>query len=391
MKKKYLADLHIHVGISEAGRWIKIPSSRQLTLRNILYTALYEKGLNIVGIIDVLSPLVQADFERLLEEGVLQEISGGGYLYADRLTVLIGGEVETKEAGGGSAHSLLFLPTLADLAELSKELSMYIKNIAMSSQNAHMDLKSLYALALRYQAKIVPAHVFTPFKSIYGNCSSRMKYIFSGDLPNVCAIELGLSADSFMADRVAELHDFSYLANSDAHSLQNIAREFTEFTIAGQPSHEKVFAAMAGTGQGISALYGLNPELGKYHVTRCAKCGRRAEYLSARCVFCKGRVVSGVSERIEEIADLPSEFVRKGRAPYNYHLPLSVLPGIGTKTLEKIRLENLTELFVLYKSSKEDLVACLGEKVAGIILRSRQGEVSLQAGGAGRYGSVLLD
>ena len=37
---RYFADFHIHVGISEAGQWVKIPTSRNLTVRTILDTAL---------------------------------------------------------------------------------------------------------------------------------------------------------------------------------------------------------------------------------------------------------------------------------------------------------------------------------------------------------------
>ena len=37
---RYFADFHIHVGISESGKWVKIPTSRQLTVRTILDTAL---------------------------------------------------------------------------------------------------------------------------------------------------------------------------------------------------------------------------------------------------------------------------------------------------------------------------------------------------------------
>ena len=74
---RYFADFHIHVGISESGKWVKIPTSRQLTVRTILDTALQRKGLQIVAIVDAMSPWVQQDIGRLLEEGSLVAQAGG--------------------------------------------------------------------------------------------------------------------------------------------------------------------------------------------------------------------------------------------------------------------------------------------------------------------------
>ncbi len=389
--RRCLADLHIHVGVSESGRWIKIPSTRRLTVHNIMETACRHKGLDAIGIIDALSPLVQEDLRNMLSAGLLREQAGGGYIYRDKLAVVLGGEVETGEISGGAAHSLLFLPTLDALQELSRELSVYIKNINMSSQNAHMGVQELYDLAIRHKCKVIPAHVFTPFKSIYGNCARRLEDLFAGGLPPISAVELGLSADSYMADRISELHSFSYLANSDAHSLENIGREFTDLEICGEPSFESIFAAIAGKKGCVKALYGLNPALGKYHLTRCADCAQPAGYNEKKCGHCGGRVVRGVSERIDEIADRPLVAGKALKAPYIYHLPLSFLPGIGRKALEKIYTANYNELEILYKIDLSKINALLGEKAANSIGRARRGDMELVAGGAGHYGRVLVD
>ena len=53
-------DLHIHVGKAQ-GRWVKIPTSKNLTSENILEEAAQRKGLQLIGIVDVLSPWVDAD------------------------------------------------------------------------------------------------------------------------------------------------------------------------------------------------------------------------------------------------------------------------------------------------------------------------------------------
>ena len=391
MTGNYYADLHIHIGANEEGRWVKIPSTKRLTLRNILHEASGRKGLDIIGIADGLSPLVQKDIDRLIAAGELAELPGGGYSWRGRLTVLLGGEVETREKTGGLAHSLLFLPALAQMREMSGELSLHIKNINMSSQNAHMDMRSLYALALRHGAKIVPAHIFTPFKSIYGNCARRMAELFGGELPAVAPVELGLSADSYMADRIEELRNFPYLANSDAHSLPNIGREFTELTIAGRVNFTNIFAAIEGKKGGVARLYGLNPALGKYYLTRCASCGEQADYRQDKCPLCGGRVVRGGSQRIDEIADFRErEFVRQ-KSQYIYHFPLPKLPGIGAKALQRVYCGNLTEIEIMYKSDAGQVKELLGERLSAVIENAVSQKFAVSGGGAGRYGYVIIE
>jgi uncharacterized protein (TIGR00375 family) len=391
MTGNYYADFHIHVGVNEEGRWIKIPSSRQLTVGNILREASLHKGLDIIGIADSLSPLAQKDIARLIGRGELAELPGGGYNWQERLTVVLGAEVETKEKNGGLAHSLLFLPTLPAMRELSGELSLYIKNINISSQNAHMDISSLYKIAGKHAAKIIPAHIFTPFKSIYGNCARRLSELFGRETPEIAAMELGLSADSRMADRIEELRRFSYLANSDAHSLANIGREFNELTILGAVNFDSIFAAVEGKKGEVSMLYGLNPALGKYHLTRCAGCGAAADGREDKCPLCGGRVVRGVWQRLEEIADCPKDGFIRQKPGYRYHFPLASLPGIGAKTLQKLYCVNLTEIDIMYKCDVRQVKELLGERISATIENAVAQKLSVYGGGAGRYGYVIIE
>ena len=119
---QYFADFHIHVGISESGHWVKIPTSRRLTVRTILDTALRRKGIEIVGIVDALSPWVQEDIQRLVDEGGLVLQSGGGYLYHNGVSLILGAEIETCEEGGGMCHSLSYLPDLDSMRDFSREM-----------------------------------------------------------------------------------------------------------------------------------------------------------------------------------------------------------------------------------------------------------------------------
>ncbi len=59
-----------------------------------------------------------------------------------------------------------------------------------------------------------PAHAFTPWTNIYKEFDSLMDCY--GEIPDF--VELGLSADAGMADRIEELQETPFLTNSDAHS-----------------------------------------------------------------------------------------------------------------------------------------------------------------------------
>lgn len=393
---RYFADLHIHVGISESGRWVKIPTSRRLTVRNILETALRQTGLQLVGIVDALSPWVQEDIRRLLEEGKLSPLGGGGYRYENGVTLLLGAEIETCEPGGGMCHSLAYLPDLDSMERFSAEMSGHIRNIGLSSQNAHMPLARLVEIVRSHEALFIPAHVFTPHKSLYGACARRMADLLaSAGLSAVSAIELGLSADTDMADRIRELWDYPFLTNSDAHSPDKIGREYNLLEMES-PSHEEFSLALRRSGgRGILANYGMDPRLGKYHRNCCEKCGRifDGEAVTAlSCPECGGtRIVRGVAERIEALADEPAGKHPANRPPYHYHVPLRMAPGLGGKTVEKLLSAFGTEMQLLHEAAVEDIQRVAGRRAAETVAAIRCGAASVQSGGGGSYGRIVLD
>ena len=391
---RYFADFHIHVGISEAGRWVKIPTSRQLTVRNILETAWRDKGLQIVGIVDALSPWVQTDLAGLIAEGSLEPQSGGGLLYKKSLTLLLGAEIETYEEGGGLCHSLLYLPDLAAMQQLTDEMSRHIRNIGLSSQNAHMSLRKLAEIVRRHQALWVPAHVFTPHKSFYGSCASRLTEILSDrDIESITAIELGLSADSAMADRIHELWQFEFLSNSDAHSPEKIAREYNELQLPAANYAECALAFRRQSGRRILANYGLDPRLGKYHQSCCERCATifAAETKPLQCPACGShRLTRGVSDRIAEIADADSELHPESRPTYHYQVPLHRVPGLGARTLAKLIGELGTEMELIHTTPLSEIERVGGTRLARAIGSIRAGEAGMISGGGGTYGKISL-
>ena len=66
MYKDIYADLHIHIGAGNNGKAVKITASRKLNFSNILKESRYNKGLDMIGIIDSDSPHVIRAIEKML-------------------------------------------------------------------------------------------------------------------------------------------------------------------------------------------------------------------------------------------------------------------------------------------------------------------------------------
>ncbi|HOQ01893.1 MAG TPA: hypothetical protein PK604_13985 [Acetivibrio clariflavus] len=72
--REYFVDLHVHIGRSSSGNVVKRATSGNLTFENIAYDAFYRKGINIIGVVDAISPYVLEDIEELVDRGELREI-----------------------------------------------------------------------------------------------------------------------------------------------------------------------------------------------------------------------------------------------------------------------------------------------------------------------------
>ena len=395
--EEVFADLHVHIGRSENGKPIKITAARSLNFANIAKECADRKGINIVGIIDCASPYVIEDIENFLKTGEAYEIEDGGIIYKDKVCILLGSEVETSEVGRngkcGAAHNVCFFPHLSDIKGFSKEMSRHIHNITLSTQRSDVSGYELIDVVEKYNGILIPAHCFTPFKSYYGNCVDRMKDIFKEKFDKIFSIELGLSADTYLADMITELEDKTFVTNSDAHSLPKIAREYNKMLVNDISFKEVVKALKGEDGRKVLCNYGLDPKLGKYHRTFCDSCNQVIETKEpvAVCPFCgSDKVTFGVFDRIEFIKDKEKSKSPANRPPYVYQVPLTFIPGVGNKTIDRLLDSFGTEMTILHKLSKDDIEAVVGEKVANEIIASREGKMKIHAGGGGVYGKVTV-
>lgn len=204
MLKDYYVDLHIHIGRTHRGRAVKITGARSLTLRNVLKTASERKGLDMVGIIDCHSPEVIEELELLIDKEEMVELEEGGLKFGQTVLIL-GSEIEIYDQYcQGPIHVLVYMPTLDAMKELSVWMSNYMKNIHLSSQRIYCEGITLQEKTKELGGLFIPAHVFTPFKSLYGKgVEFSLTEVFNPNL--IDGIELGLSSDTTMAREIIEL------------------------------------------------------------------------------------------------------------------------------------------------------------------------------------------
>ncbi|MBT2693328.1 endonuclease Q family protein [Bacillus sp. ISL-55] len=384
--QEYFVDLHIHIGRTKSGRAVKITGAKSLTFSNIIRHARDYKGLNMIGVIDSHSPEVLEEMEDLLTAGELVEHPEGGLNYGG-MSVILGSELEINdESTRGPIHVLCYLPSLQRMRIFSSWLENHLKNIHLSSQRVYVSGRVLQKKVKELGGIFIPAHVFTPFKSLYGKgVKDSLSEVFDADL--IDGIELGLSSDTNMADQLAELHRFPFVTNSDAHSLAKIAREYQKIEMAEPSFRELGLALKQIEGRGIKANYGLDPQLGKYHRTVCAECMAYNPAYDQACSECGSfKKVKGVADRIQELKS--SEGNLEERPPYIHQVPLEFIPGLGPKMLEKLMDHFGTEMAVLHSVPLDSLKQVIPEKTALTIDRARTGQLSFYAGGGGKYGKI---
>lgn len=384
----YFCDMHIHIGGTNSGKPVKITASRQMTLTRILEEASERKGMDVIGIIDAHAPEVQEELIGLLEKGTAEEHRDGGVQYKQTLLIL-GCEVEIKEPGRGEAHFLCYLPSVGDMRLFTDWLSRRCKNVHLSSQRIGATLRELQERVAEGGGVLVPAHIFTPHKGLYGSCTDSLAEVADPSL--IPAVELGLSANTDMADRLTELHDKTFLTNSDAHSLAKIGREYQAIAMGERSFREWKRALRREAGRGVAVNYGLHPQLGKYHQTACQSCQSTLPADAVgRCPQCGfKRVVRGVFDRIEQLADCPPGVHPPFRPPYVEQVPLEFIPGVGPRLRDRLYRAFGTEMNILHRVGREELAGVVGERIADLIVQAREGRLNVKAGGAGTYGRIV--
>ena len=381
----FIVDFHVHIGFAD-GKPVKISAGKTMTLEAVLEGAI-QKGIDLVGIIDGVTAPVRAVWEELLARGDLVYLRGGGYRYRDAVTIVPGAEIELRGPRGGAAHFGLFVGSLDAASSLYAELSRYQTNPDLSSQRLNADFEMVADWLDERSGIVIVNHAFTPHKGLYGSCVTHADEMI--DLSRAAALELGLSADTEMADCVSELAATTFVTNSDAHSTPKLAREYHVATMTF-PDFENYKRVLRRDGLfQITENVGLWPTLGKYHRSFCLTCGAVATIDQSVCSSCGNKKFTrGVHERLLEVADQNPSISPVHRPPYRHHIPLDMIPGIGKKTRERLLSCFASELSMMRKATVDELVDCVGPMLAKRIDLARHGQLGMGIGAGGVYGRV---
>jgi len=302
-------DFHIHSRHSGG-------TSPEMTIPN-LAEGCVGKGLNVIGTGDATNP----DWLHHLEKN-LKETSDGIYSYKKSKTnFLITSEVEDTNR----VHHLLLFPDL-ECAQLFRTAIMNSSVDINTEGRPHVKMNGseLVDLANDCDAMIGPCHAFTPWTSVY-KAFDTLQDCYGQNLRYVKFLELGLSADSVMADRVEELKDLTFMTNSDAHSPwpHRVGREFNRVKVKETTFDEIKKAIERKSSRKFTLNVGWNPREGKYHETACTRCFLKfrpedAMNMKRRCPECNGIIKRGVKERIEELSGGRDSVHPEHRPPYQY-------------------------------------------------------------------------
>ncbi len=391
--RDFFCDMHVHIGATSRGTPVKITASRKLTLESIIRESLSRKGMDMVCVVDCAAPGVLGDIRRLVSEGQLCQHSDGGFLHRDQLAVIMGSEVETVEPHGGVSHHVSVFPDLKTISEFSRVMSRYISNMELSSQRARLRAGELYDVTKATGGILIPAHVFTPHKSLYGNAGRRMSQVIDREKDAIIAVELGLSADTSIADHLEELAGVTFLSNSDAHSTQKIAREYNIIKMQRPCFKEFVLALHRRAGRRVVANVGMDPRLGRYHRTYCLQCDRvqtdPPPVLDCRFCGAGGKeVVRGVYDRIREIGDYDSPRHPSHRPPYRYQVPLMFIPGMNIRTMDYLMERFGSEMAILNLATDAEIRQALSGEMARNLIDARNGKLKIDSGGGGNHGRL---
>ncbi len=378
------ADLHIHSKYSMA-------TSPKMDIPTLAMES-GKKGIQLVATGDCLHPGWLAEIRKFKEEN-------GVFKTGDTSFVLT-----TEVEDMASVHHLIIVPCVSKAEELYEFMKPRSSNIDSDGRpTVRMNGEEIAEAARSAGALIGPAHAFTPWTAMYAYHNS-LKSCYGDMAGQIYFIELGLSADTSYADRIAELNCLTFLSNSDAHSpyVNKLAREFNRFEMEDISFDELKMAIIREKGRKPVLNVGMYPEEGKYNESACIRCYshytlRESIIKSWRC-SCGGVIKKGVRDRVSELAAYDNPKHPPHRPPYLHLIPLSEIiamalgKGTNTKgvqgTWDKLVGQFGSEVAVLVDADIRD--SAIDERVVKAIIAFRQGKVKVHPGGGGQYGHIEL-
>ncbi len=374
------------------------------------------KGLQLVGTGDFTHP----QWLREIRENLVPEIDSGLYKLASNpempMHFMLTTEVCTIfdfENKNRKVHHVILTPSLDVAVQINLALERYGNLSADGRPILNMTAPQLVEAVMQVSDEnmIFPAHAWTPWFSVFGAFSGfdTIEDCYQDMTKHIHALETGLSSDPPMNWRLSKLDRFTLVSNSDSHSFWpwRMGREANVFELDRLSYREVTEAIRTKDTNRFKFTIETDPAYGKYHWTGHRNCNvalpsQEARKLSNICPVCGRKLTEGVEQRVEELADRPTDYKAAGAPGFMRLLPLSeiiaaVLKVDSPSTQTVWRVYNSlvgkfgNEYAVLIDASKEALTATVEQAIAEAIIKVREGSITVVPGYDGVYGRLVLD
>lgn len=415
-----IADLHLHSRFSRA-------VSREMTIKN-LFACGVRKGIGLIATGDWTHPLWMKEIETELEEtgnGFLQlkgTKEGPKFLLSTEISCIFSQNGKTRRV-----HTLIWVPTIASAIKIGQEITKQGGNVLSDGRPIlGFTLIRLAELVLTIEPKalIVPAHIWTPWFSVYGQMGGfdSLNEAFGDYEKYIYAVETGLSSSPDMNWRIGELDTRSIVSFSDAHSGPKLGREATIFSMPAL-SYDNLSKALQNYTNDpklphIDSTIEFYPEEGKYHYTGHRDCHIRltpdeVEKKGTTCPVCGKPLTQGVMQRVAQLATRPLaanktttdgmshyEDVRHTRPPFIMLVPLMEIiaealgrPVTSPRVAERydaLIKEFTSDFNILMSVSLDEIARVTLPEIADGIKKVRTGDIVIDPGYDGVFGVVKI-
>ncbi len=405
---KFSADFHIHSKYSRA-------TSPLMDLENLDRWANI-KGIKVLGTGDFTHPKWFGEIKEKLspaERGLFRlkgVESPTRFILTSEISCIY-----SKTGKVRKVHIVIFAPSISVVEKINLKLGEIGNLKADGRPILGLDAKELAKIALDADGNclVVPAHIWTPWFSVFGSKSgfNSLEECFEEYTKYIYAVETGLSSDPAMNWRLSQLDKITLISNSDAHSLPKIGREInvfdTELSYEGIATAIKTSNPTSPRLRGARFLYTIEffPEEGKYHYDGHRLCDlslspKESKKYNNICPRCGKPLVIGVLNRVEELADRPEGFVPENAIPFKNLIPLNevIAESIGVSVAGKEVSKHYNNLIkklgnefeILLESSRKEIEQESSKEIAEGIMRMREGKVCVEPGYDGVYGKIKI-
>jgi uncharacterized protein (TIGR00375 family) len=373
------------------------------------------KGLKLVGTGDFTHPKWFSELSKELTEISDTSLLGSVDHPKSPVSYMLTAEVCTIFNVDGKSkkiHHVIFTPSFETATQINDRLKIYGNLSADGRPFLKMTASQLVeeVMQVSKENEIVPAHVWTPWFSLFGAFSgfNNVEDCFEDMTKHIHALETGLSSDPPMNWRLSSLDKYTLISNSDCHSHWpwRIGREANVFELDQLTYNEVIDTLRKKDSKRFKFTIETNPAYGKYHWTGHRKCEislppQEAIKYGNRCPSCGGKLTRGVEQRIEEMADRHIGYVPENPIGYIRLLPLSeiikTVLGVSYPGAKKV-WNNYYQLIgkfgdeysILLDASKEEMSKIVDPIIAKAILRVREEKSKVIPGYDGVYGKLAI-